>query len=284
MAVNAVEAERALKSVDEIEGIDMIESLEITQYKDTSPHASRLALDWNLHMHTWSMIGSALRLLISSATGSIIKPIMNSIPRIAIYSSLGILLSFMFAAQGFSKTKIVFLGDSITEGYGVDHDKAFPALIEKELKTTSTKEIVVVNAGISGSTTASALKRLQWQLKGHPDILFICLGANDGLRGLKLEDSKKNLAATIDLAKKSGLKIILAGMKIPPNYGESYTKQFEKIFPDLAKEYNIALIPFLLKDVAAIPALNLPDGIHPNEKGHEIVAKTLLPFILEALK
>ena len=198
--------------------------------------------------------------------------------------SLAISILLIVSDLAFAKTKILFLGDSITEGVGVDHNKSYPALVEIELKKNPSFDIAIVNAGISGSTTASALKRLKWQLKGHPDIILICLGANDGLRGQNLDESKLNLSKTIELAQKNHLKVILAGMKIPPNYGQDYSKRFEKMFEDLAFKYKIIFIPFILQGVAADPKLNLPDGIHPNEKGHEIVAKTVLPYILEALK
>ncbi len=182
-----------------------------------------------------------------------------------------------------AKTTIVFLGDSLTEGYGLDKSEAFPSLFEKKLKATGYKDIQVINAGISGSTSASAVSRLKWYLRAKPTILVLALGANDGLRGLDPKAMKKNLAMAIQLALDRKVKIVLAGMKIPPNYGLKYTKEFENAYPELSKKYNIPLIPFLLDGVAAKPDLNLPDGIHPNRKGHEIIAqlvfKNLLPLL-----
>jgi acyl-CoA thioesterase-1 len=173
--------------------------------------------------------------------------------------------------------KILFLGDSLTAGYGVEKEQAYPALVEKELnKKYSVK---VLNGGVSGSTTASGLSRLRWFLKAKPDILVLILGANDGLRGVKLDESKKNLEKIILKAKAEGLKIILAGMMLPPNYGKEYTEKFKKMYIDLKEKYELPWIPFILKDVAGLEEMNIEDGIHPNNKGHEKVAKNLIPYL-----
>lgn len=177
--------------------------------------------------------------------------------------------------------KIVALGDSLTEGYGIEQNKAYPALLEKALKKKGHK-VKVYNAGISGSTTASAPKRIKWFLKLKPKVLILALGANDGLRGVPIESTKKNLKDTIELAKAQGIKVLLTGMMLPTNYGEKYRTEFKKIFPALAKETGVKLMPFLLKDVATKKELNLSDGIHPNEKGHELMLKNILPEV-EAL-
>lgn len=183
--------------------------------------------------------------------------------------------------------RLVFLGDSLTEGYGVAKEKAYPYLIEEKMKAAG-YTWKVINAGVSGSTSASAKGRMDWQLRSQPDVVFIALGANDGLRGFRPHDLKKNLEEVIKAGQAKKVTLVLAGMQMPPNYGEEYRKNFAKVFTDLAKEYKIALVPFLLDKVAGDKALNLADGIHPNEKGHVIVTdnvwKTLEPVLKGASK
>jgi len=174
---------------------------------------------------------------------------------------------------------VVCLGDSLTEGYGLAPEQAYPHLLERKLRAEG-REVRVVNAGISGSTSASAAARLQWQLKSRPDVVVIALGGNDGLRGVDVAATEANLSEAIALAKSHGVRVLLGGMKLPPNYGPEYTRAFEAVFPALAKKHDVALIPFLLEGVAAEPELNLPDGIHPNAKGAEIVSQT----VFEALR
>jgi len=188
---------------------------------------------------------------------------------------------FLFLALIFSSVlsfaqnkKLVVLGDSLTEGYGVAKEQAFPAILEKKI-TASGKKWTVVNAGVSGSTTASALGRLKWLLKSKPDLILIALGANDGLRGLKVEESEKNLAEAIEFLQKQKIPVVLAGLFMPPNYGKEYTEKFKKMYVHLAKKYKVPLIPFVLEKVAGNPKLNLADGIHPNEEGHKIIAETV---------
>lgn len=197
--------------------------------------------------------------------------------KLKIFSTLLFLFSFSAHAK-----RILFLGDSLTAGYGVARENSYPSLIEMQLKKSG-KTVSLINASISGSTTASAVKRLKWQLKQKPDILVLALGANDGLRGFDVKISEKNLSETIELAKSHQVHVILAGMRVPPNYGKKYAKQFDSIFAKIAKSYKIPLIPFLLEGVAGQKQLNQADGIHPNEKGHQIIAKLVYPFILEAL-
>ncbi len=170
------------------------------------------------------------------------------------------------------------MGDSLTEGYRLGKEEAYPHLMEQTLKKKY-PDIKVINGGISGSTSASAPKRLEWYLRAKPDIMILALGANDGLRGLKVEETQKNLDLVITKAKNLGIKIILAGMRMPPNYGKEYTKKFDALFPALAKKHNLKLIPFILEDVAGTPALNLPDGIHPNPDGHKVMAKNVLKYL-----
>ena len=168
---------------------------------------------------------------------------------------------------------ILFLGDSITAGYGLDPEQAFPALIQEKIDAKSWK-FKVVNAGQSGDTSAGGLNRLDWLLKNRVDVLILELGANDGLRGLPAETTRKNLQAIIDRTKGKypETKVIVAGMKVPPNMGGDYGRKFEAVFADLAKKNKAVLIPFVLEGVGGSRELNLADGIHPTPKGHEIVA------------
>lgn len=196
---------------------------------------------------------------------------------------LGIVFVLLSTSSAHAKTTIVFLGDSLTEGYGLAKTEAFPFLFEQALKAKGYNDIKVVNGGISGSTSASAVSRLKWYLRIKPTILVLALGANDGLRGLDPKAMKKNLATTIQLALDRNIRVVLAGMKIPRNYGSQYTQEFEEVYPELAKDFKIPLIPFLLDGVAAKPEMNLPDGIHPNQQGHQIIAKLVLENLLPLL-
>ena len=182
----------------------------------------------------------------------------------------------LLATAAHAGPMVLCLGDSLTEGYGVAPEKSYPSLLEQRLRDDGHAGVRVVNAGISGSTTASAVSRLRWQLKAKPDVVILALGGNDGLRGLELEQTGKNLDEAIALAKSHGVRVVLAGMKLPPNYGADYTRHFEALFPALARKHDVALIPFLLEGVAAQPKLNLPDGIHPNASGYEIVVENVL--------
>lgn len=171
---------------------------------------------------------------------------------------------------------ILFFGDSLTAGYGLSPEQAFPALVEKNCITKGTP-CKAINAGLSGETSAGGLSRIDWILRQPVDVFVLELGANDGLRGLPLDQTRKNLQAIIDKVKGKypGVKIVIAGMMVPPNLGPEYTANFQKIFPELAKKNNATLIPFLLQDVAGYEKLNLEDGIHPNPEGHRIVANTV---------
>ncbi len=177
---------------------------------------------------------------------------------------------------------IVFLGDSLTAGYGLDEDEAFPALLDELLRQEG-QPVRVVNAGVSGDTTAGGLERLDWLLRQAPDVLFVCLGANDGLRGLPLATSEANLQQILRRAQSAGVQVILAGMQVPPNYGPEYAAQFAAIYPRLARQFPVTFVEFLLTGVAAVPDLNLADGIHPNAEGQRRVAKHLLPTFRQVL-
>ena len=196
-----------------------------------------------------------------------------------------IIILFLITLQ-FANAKddtILFLGDSLTEGLGVTKDEAFPKLvkilIQKELK----KDISIINAGVSGSTTSDGLDILKWYLKKKPSIVFLALGANDGLRGLDLKQSQKNLEEIIKYAQESGAKVLLAGMLIPPNYGPEYSENFRKMYEEIKDKYKLKSMPFLLDQVAGNKNLNQSDGIHPNEQGHKTIAKNVFEFIKKDL-
>ncbi|MBT8210855.1 MAG: arylesterase [Eudoraea sp.] len=171
---------------------------------------------------------------------------------------------------------ILCFGNSLTAGMGLDLEEAFPAVLQRKIDSLSLN-YTVVNAGLSGETTASGKNRLNWVLNQKTDIFILELGANDGLRGINLKETRQNLQAIIDMvrAKNPETVIILAGMQIPPNMGPDYTQAFRKIFPELAEKNEALLIPFLLKDVGGIPELNQEDGIHPTLEGHRIVAQNV---------
>ena len=184
---------------------------------------------------------------------------------------------------------ILFLGDSITAGYGLELSQAFPALIQQKIDAKNWR-FKTVNAGQSGDTSAGALDRLNWLLKNPVEVLVLELGGNDGLRGLPVEATSKNLQLIIDRTKEKypSARIVIAGMKVPPNMGREYGGRFEAIYAGLAKKNKAPLIPFVLEGVGGVPALNLPDGIHPTAKGQEIVAatvwKTLEPVLRSMTK
>ena len=182
-----------------------------------------------------------------------------------------------------SRPEVVFLGDSLAAGLGLSSELSFPALIQQRIDTAGL-DYTVVNAGVSGDTSAGGLRRLEWALQGEPRVLVVALGGNDGLRGLDPEELKKNLAAIIERAQRTGLSVILAGMEAPPNNGPDYTAQFRQVYPDLARAYKVPLIPFLLDGVAGDPALNQADGIHPNPEGARRVADTVWKVLEPALQ
>ena len=184
-----------------------------------------------------------------------------------------------------SRPKIVALGDSLTAGLGLMQAQAYPALLQKRIDVES-YAFEVVNAGVSGDTTAGGLRRLDWALDGDVRILILALGANDGLRGLSVAEMKTNLSRIIERAKEEEIVVILAGMEAPPNYGADYTASFRRVYPDLAREHGVRLLPFLLANVAGDTSLNQSDGIHPNARGAQIIAEgiwTVLQPILDDL-
>ena len=177
-------------------------------------------------------------------------------------------------ASAAKRPRIVFLGDSLTAGYGLARPQSVPSLIQARLDSGGYR-YEVVNAGVSGDTSAGGLSRLDWSLSGDVQILVVELGANDGLRGLPVAAMKSNLDQIIRRARQRGITVLLTGMEAPPNYGAVYTREFRQVFHDLAQAHKIAFIPFFLDGVAGIPSLNIADGIHPNPAGARIVEATV---------
>lgn len=173
---------------------------------------------------------------------------------------------------------ILAFGDSLTAGLGVPAVEAYPARLERKLREAGLA-FRVVNAGVSGETTAGGLRRVDWILQNRPDLVILELGANDALRGLDPLQAEKNLEAIIEKLMAQEVRVVLAGMKVPPNYGPDYTRAFEAIYPRLAERYRIPLIPFFLDGVAARPELNQPDGLHPTGEGYRVVVDRIWPLI-----
>lgn len=176
------------------------------------------------------------------------------------------------------RPRIVAFGDSLTAGLGVAAEEAYPARLQRRLDEKGLR-YRVINAGVSGDTTAGGVRRVDWVLKSRPDLVILELGGNDGLRGLKLDETKANLERIIKRCQDASVTVILAGMKLPPNYGTEYTKSFEAIYPALAKQYRVTLIPFFLDGVAGSASLNQADGIHPTSEGYRIIADKVLETV-----
>jgi acyl-CoA thioesterase-1 len=170
-----------------------------------------------------------------------------------------------------SRPKVVFLGDSLTAGLGLPADEAYPALLQQRIDR-SKLGYKVVNAGVSGDTTAGGLRRLDWVLSDDTRVLVVALGANDGMRGLPVSEMRRNLTRIVQTARRRGVTVVVAGMEAPPNMGAEYTSAFRQVFRDVAQEHGAALLPFLLEGVAGDAALNQPDGIHPNAEGARRIA------------
>lgn len=176
---------------------------------------------------------------------------------------------------------MIFLGDSLTAGYGLSPDQAYPNLLEPRLRARGWR---VVNAGVSGDTSSGALRRLDWVLKGKSGLVFVCIGANDGLRGVPPEATEANLRRIVEKARAAGSRVVLAGISIPENYGRDYRARFEAIYPRVARDLKVPLLPFLLEGVAMDPALNQADGIHPNAEGQRRVAEHVWTFLRPYVK
>ncbi len=189
----------------------------------------------------------------------------------------------MNASYGYSEPVILAFGDSLTTGFGVDPRDSYPARLQRLLDEKG-YHYKVINAGVSGDTTAGGAARIGWVLQHEPEIVILELGANDGLRGLPISEMRKNLGTIIEACREKGAKVLLAGMEITPNLGAEYSKDFRESFTLLAKQYKVPLIPFFLKDVAARPELTQPDGVHPLANGYTIVTQTVFQYLEPMLK
>jgi acyl-CoA thioesterase-1 len=185
-----------------------------------------------------------------------------------------ILITDSSSAQ--EKKTILIFGDSIAAGYGIEPQQAFPALIQNKIDSAG-MNYEVINGGLSGETSAGGLRRISWVLQRNIDVMILELGGNDGLRGIDLSSTKENLQQIIDkaLAKNPNMEIIIAGMQVPPNLGTDYTKEFQELYPDLARKNNLPIIPLILDKVGGRDQFMQPDQIHPNAEGHQIVAETV---------
>ncbi len=182
-----------------------------------------------------------------------------------------------------SRPRIVCLGDSLTAGLGLSPDEAYPSLLQRKIDTEALG-FEVVNAGVSGDTSAGGLSRLNWSLDGDVRVLVVALGGNDALRGLPVAELRRNLSTIIETAQARGMRVILAGMEAPPNFGQGYIVDFHQAYPELAKKYNVPLVPFLLEGVAGVEALNQRDGIHPTAEGARRVADNIWSVLRPTLK
>ena len=195
------------------------------------------------------------------------------------------LLAFFFAALPLRAETITLLalGDSLTAGLGLSPDQAYPTLLEQKANADGLS-FHVVNAGVSGDTSAGGLSRLDWALDGDVRVMVVALGGNDALRGLPVEELRKNLTTIIERAQAKKVRVILAGMEAPPNFGQSYTDGFRRVYTDLAAQYTVPVIPFLLQGVAGIEGLNQRDGIHPTAEGARMVADNVWTVLHPMLK
>ncbi len=188
------------------------------------------------------------------------------------------LASSAFAAPPAKRDVVVFVGDSLTAGYGLSPEEAYPALIQRRWEEQGLPW-KVRNAGVSGATTADALHNLDWTLTDDVRLVFVAIGANDGLRGLPVAAAKKNIAAILEAARRRGAKVALAGMRVPSNYGPAYTQAFQAMYPALAKAHRVKLLPFLLEGIALDPKYTIEDGMHPNAAGQRLIAERVLAFL-----
>ncbi|MBW2451438.1 MAG: arylesterase [Deltaproteobacteria bacterium] len=195
------------------------------------------------------------------------------------------LITWMAASTAFAMPpiRVLALGDSLTAGYGLNSNASFPAQLEARLKEQGLV-VEVFNAGVSGDTSAGALARLEWSLADNPDVVILAIGANDALRGLDPSQTRSNLQKMLGLLQDSESQVVFAGMRAPRNLGQTYYTNFDRIYPELAQQYNVHFYPFFLEGVATEPALNLPDGIHPNETGISRIVDGILPLVIEAIQ
>ena len=195
-----------------------------------------------------------------------------------------LLLALVFSASACAAEGVVVaLGDSLTAGLGVAPDEAYPALLEARLRREGLA-YRVVNAGVSGDTSAGGRRRVDWVLRSKPDVAIVALGANDGLRGLSVDDLRQNLEAIVRQLRAAGVRVLLVGMKVPPNYGQEYARAFAAVFPEVARRTGVPLVPFLLDGVAGEARLNQADGIHPTAEGQRVIAGVLWPHLRRLLR
>src|SRR5262245_7291615 len=214
-------------------------------------------------------------------------PSTSGFPRDGVRPAQGIQVT---AESGRSKShesterpRIVAFGDSLTAGLGVPPAQSYPAHLQRTLDAAG-YTYLVVNAGVSGDTTAGGVRRVSWALNSKPSIVILELGANDGLRGLSLQETKANLEAIIQQFQQASVTVVLAGVKLPPNYGQDYTDGFATLYQALAKQYRLTLIPFFLDGVAASSSLNQADGIHPTGEGYRLIVERVFPVLEPLLK
>ena len=211
----------------------------------------------------------------------------RNLKTLAFYTLLSIsvllLLPINSKASQNTQIKILVLGDSLTAGYGLDKSDSFPAVLEKHL-LASGWNASIANGGVSGDTSAGGKNRLKWALTKKPDMVIVELGANDGLRGLNPNNTKENLASILKELKRRQILILLTGMLAPPNLGKTYGREFEKVYLDLANQFNVPFYKFFLDGVAGNPELNQGDGIHPNRKGVSVIVKRISPSVISVLK
>jgi acyl-CoA thioesterase-1 len=178
---------------------------------------------------------------------------------------------------------VVFLGDSLTAGFGIAREEAFPAVLDRRLDEAGLPARVV-NAGVSGDTSAGGLRRLDWVLRQQPDVLVVALGGNDGLRALPVEELEANLRKIVRKARDNGARVLLLGVRMPPSHGREYKEAFEAVYPRVAEELDVPLVPYMLEGIAGNPDLNLPDGIHPTAEGHRRIADNVFPTLSELVQ
>ena len=200
-----------------------------------------------------------------------------------IFSGFLFIMILMHASHGLAEPVILAFGDSLTAGFEVGPEEAYPARLERLLNEKG-YHYKVVNAGVSGDTTAGGVARVDWVLQHEPKIVILELGANDGLRGLPLDEMQRNLETIIEACLKKGAQVLLVGMEVPPNMGEEYSDDFRDTFPLLAEKYKISFLPFFLEDIAAHAELIQEDGVHPVAKGYAIATQTVFKYLEPMLK
>jgi len=203
---------------------------------------------------------------------------------VSLLRALPVVLLLLVASPASAADHVIAaLGDSLTAGLGVSPEEAYPAVLEARLRREGF-EYRVINAGVSGDTSAGGLRRIDWVLKLRPDVVIVALGANDGLRGQAPDVLRDNLTRIIERARAAGVRVLLAGMRLPPNYGVEFTREFADVFPAVARHAQVAFMPFLLDGVAADQRLNQADGIHPTAAGYQTIADRLWPYLRPLLR